>query len=55
MCFGPTRESVYDTGFTWDLVDDLDSRKSFQMIYDPLKDVFNAFDPLGMLLMLSIH
>ena len=26
---GLTGESIYDTRFTWDLVDDLDSRRSF--------------------------
>ena len=27
----------------------------FTMISDPLRGVFDAFNPLGMLLMLSIH
>ena len=26
---GLTRETIYDTGFTWDLVDDLNSYRSF--------------------------
>ena len=42
---GLTGESFYDTGFTWESVDDLDSQRSFMMIYGPMRDV----------LMLSIH
>ena len=29
LCLGLTGESIYEIGFTWDLVDDLDSRRSF--------------------------
>ena len=29
LCLGPMGESVYDTRFTWDLFDDLDSWRSF--------------------------
>ena len=28
LCLGPTGEFDYDTGFNWDLVDDLDLRRS---------------------------
>ena len=56
--------SIYDTRFTWDLVDDLDSRRSFHDDIWSIKgclmllihwDIFDGFNPLGMLLMLSIH
>jgi len=35
--------------FTGDLVDDLDSRRSFPVNSDPLKDVFYALNLLGFL------
>ena len=47
-------EFVNDTGFTWDLVDDLDSRRSFLMISGPLRDVC-AFDSLGIFFIISIR
>ena len=56
--------SIYDTRFNWDLVDDLDSRRSFHDDIWSIKgclmllihwDIFYGFNPLGMLLMLSIH
>ena len=40
--------------FTWDLVDDLDSQIIFMVISDPLRDVFYAFNPLGMLLRILV-
>ena len=29
LCLGIMGESAYDTGFTWDLVDDFDSQRIF--------------------------
>ena len=46
----------YDTKIylgTWLMI--LTHKGVFMMIFDPLRDIFNAFNLLGMLLMLSIH
>ena len=60
MCLGLIGESVYDTGFTLDLVDDLDSRRSFHADFwstegyfwwfQSIGDIFVAFDLLGIFL-----
>ena len=46
LCLRPMRESVYDTGFTWDLVNDLDSLRS---VHD------DFWSTEGCFFILSIH
>ena len=55
LCLGLTRESIYDTRFTWDLVDNLDSRRSFLddfwstkgcLMLSTYWDISDGLDPL---------
>ena len=56
MCLGLTGEFIYDIGFTWDLVDALDSRRSFhdefwsiegRLVLSIHWDIFDSFDLQG--------
>ena len=49
LCLGLTGESIYDIGFTWDLIDDLDSRRRFHDDFLSTEGCFDAFDPLRVL------
>ena len=49
LCLGLMGEFVHDTGFAWDLVDDLYSQRSFHDDFWSTEGGIDAFNPLVML------